>query len=99
MKRGEQKMAKEEQNKRWHNLVLEDRKVLKASGVSDVEGFDETKIYAMLEGLSFTILGKNLKVISFSAESGNLIVEGEIDSVSYSNALSRKAGFFERIFR
>ena len=98
-KGGDFGMQKEEQNKRWHNLVLEDRKVLKASGVSDVEGFDETKIYAMLEGLSFTIGGKNLKVISFSAESGNLVVEGEIDSVTYSNALSRKAGLFERIFR
>ena len=92
-------MPKEEQSKRWHNLVLEDRKILKATGIKDVEGFDETKVYAMLEGLSFTIGGKNLKVISFSAESGNLIVEGEIDSVVYSNALSRKAGLFERIFR
>jgi sporulation protein YabP len=92
-------MPKEEQSRRWHNLVLEDRKILKATGIKDVEGFDETKVYAMLEGLSFTIGGKNLKVVNFSAESGNLIVEGEIDSVVYSNALSRKAGLFERIFR
>jgi sporulation protein YabP len=92
-------MPKEEQSRRWHNLVLEDRKILKATGIKDVEGFDETKVYAMLEGLSFTIGGKNLKVVNFSAESGNLIVEGEIDSVAYSNALSRKAGLFERIFR
>ena len=92
-------MQKNEQGKRFHNLVLDDRKVLKATGVADVEGFDETKIYAMLENLSFTIGGKNLKVISFSSESGNLVVEGEIDSVTYSNALSRKAGLFARIFR
>ncbi|MBE6893726.1 MAG: sporulation protein [Oscillospiraceae bacterium] len=92
-------MQKNEQGKRFHNLVLDDRKVLKATGVADVEGFDETKIYAMLENLSFTIGGKNLKVVSFSAESGNLVVEGEIDSVTYSNALSRKAGLFARIFR
>lgn len=92
-------MQKTEQEKRNHNLVLENRKMLKATGVADVEGFDETKIYAMLENLSFTIGGKNLKVISFSAESGNLVVEGEIDSVTYSNALSRKAGLFARIFR
>ena len=92
-------MQKEESGKRWHNIVLEDRKVLKATGIKDVEGFDETKVYAMLEGLAFTIGGKNLKVISFSAESGNLVVEGEIDSVVYSKSLSRKAGFFERIFR
>ena len=80
-------MQKNEQGKRFHNLVLDDRKVLKATGVADVEGFDETKIYAMLENLSFTIGGKNLKVVSFSAESGNLVVEGEIDSVTYSNAI------------
>ena len=92
-------MAKEEQNKRWHNLVLEDRKVLKASGVSDVEGFDETKIYAMLDATAFTIGGKNLKVINFSSETGELRVEGEIDSVTYSPALSRKAGILARIFR
>ena len=92
-------MQKEEQPKREHNLVIEERKILKASGIADVEGFDETKIYAMLEGISFTIGGKNLKVKSFSAESGNLVVEGEIDSVIYSKSLSRKAGFFERIFR
>ena len=53
----------------------------------------------MLEDLAFTIGVKNLKVTSFSAESGNLVVEGEIDSVTYSNALSRKAGIFARIFK
>lgn len=92
-------MQKEEHLKKQHDLFVEERKILKASGVSDVEGFDETKIYAMLEGTAFTIGGKNLKVKSFSTESGDLVVEGEIDSVAYSNALSRKAGLFERIFR
>jgi len=53
----------------------------------------------MLEDMAFTIGGKNLKVVSFSSESGDLAVEGEIDSVSYSRALSRKSGIFARIFR
>ena len=92
-------MQKNEQINRPHNFVLEERKILKATGILDVEGFDETKIYAMLEGTSFTVCGKNLKVISFSAETGELRIEGEIDSVTYSTALSRKAGIFARIFR
>lgn len=92
-------MQKNENTKTEHDLILTDRKKLKATGVCDVEGFDESKIYAMLDGISFTITGKNLKVISFSAESGELTVEGEIDSIIYSNALSRKAGVFARIFR
>lgn len=84
---------------RPHNLSVENRKLLKATGVADVEGFDETKIVGMLDDMAFTIGGKSLKIISFSAESGNLQVEGEIDSVVYSNSLSRRAGFFARVFR
>ncbi|MBE6899357.1 MAG: hypothetical protein E7479_01650 [Ruminococcaceae bacterium] len=92
-------MQKNEQQKRKHDFSVEDRRLLKATGVIDVEGFDETKIYAMLEETAFTIGGKDLKVISFSAETGDLRIEGEIDSVTYSPALSRKAGIFARIFR
>jgi sporulation protein YabP len=92
-------MQKNEQQKTKHGFSVEDRKTLKASGVLDVEGFDETKIYAMLDATAFTIGGKNLKVINFSSETGELRVEGEIDSVTYSPALSRKAGILARIFR
>ena len=92
-------MQKNEQQKTKHGFSVEDRKIPKASGVLDVEGFDETKIYAMLDATAFTIGGKNLKVINFSSETGELRVEGEIDSVTYSPALSRKAGILARIFR
>ncbi len=92
-------MQKNEQQKKPHGLTLEDRKILRATGVADVEGFDDTKVFAMLDGTAFTIGGKNLKVVSFSAESGDLMVEGEIDLIEYSAALSRKAGIFARIFR
>ena len=93
-------MQKNEQiPKRPHNIVLEERKILKATGILDVEGFDDTKIYAMLDEASLTICGKKLKVISFSAESGELRLEGEIDSLDYSAAFSKKAGFFKKVFR
>ncbi|MBR5311034.1 MAG: sporulation protein [Oscillospiraceae bacterium] len=89
----------EPQEKKRHDIFIEGRKILKATGVSDVEGFDETKVYAMLEGTAFTVGGKGLKVISFSSETGDLRIEGEIDSINYTAALSRKAGIFSRIFR
>lgn len=92
-------MQKNEQQKKPHDFTVEERKKLRATGVLDVEEFDDTKVYAMVDGFSFIIGGKNLKVESFSAESGELSVEGEIDSVTYSAAFSKKAGFFARIFR
>ena len=98
-KKGGGKMQKNEVIKKRHDLVVEDRKVLKATGICDVEGFDETKVYAMLEDMAFTVCGKGLKVVNFSSESGELRIEGEIDSVTYTSALSRRAGIFARIFR
>ncbi len=92
-------MQKNEKQKTKHVFSVEERKVLEATGILDVEGFDETKIYAMLDETAFIIGGKNLKVINFSSETGELRVEGEIDSVTYSPALSRKAGILARIFR
>lgn len=92
-------MQKNEQQKNPHSVILEERKTLRVTGVVDVEEFDETRVCAMLEGSSFDICGKNLRVLGFSAESGELSVEGEIDSLSYSAPFSKKAGIIARIFR
>ena len=93
-------MQKNEQGeKRRHDLIIENRKILKSTGVLDVEGFDGTKVFAMLDGIAFTVGGKGLKVTNFSAESGDLRIEGEIDSVTYTADLSRRAGILSRIFR
>ena len=89
----------EQGEKRRHDLIVENRKILKATGVLDVEGFDGTKVFAMLDGIAFTVGGKGLKVTNFSAESGDLRIEGEIDSVTYTADLSRRAGILSRIFR
>ena len=83
-----------------HSFSLEkDRTILCAEGIKDVESFDDKTVFAMPEGLRMTVKGKDLKVTAFSAESGKLCIEGEIDSVTYAPALSRKAGFFAKIFR
>lgn len=92
-------MQKNERPEKPHTFSVEERKKLRATGVLDVEEFDDTKVYAMVDGFSFIIGGKNLKVESFSAESGELFVDGEIESVNYSTAFSKKSGFFARIFR
>ena len=82
-----------------HDLSLADRKKLKANGVKDVESFDDETVVAMLEERKMIIKGKGLKVESFSSESGDLCVEGEVDSIAYTTELSRKAGFFSRVLK
>ncbi|MGN0626352.1 MAG: YabP/YqfC family sporulation protein [Oscillospiraceae bacterium] len=92
-------MPQQEKREIPHSLILEKKEKLKATGVLDVEGFDENSVSAMLSDSMMTVKGRRLKVIGFSEESGELSVEGEIDSVSYQAKLSRKAGILARVFK
>ena len=93
-------MKKEEISGKPHTLRLEDdRKKLFATGVLDVEGFDEETVTLMLSERKMIIRGKELRVLDFSQESGDLALTGEVESVSYPMGISRKAGFFKKLLR
>lgn len=82
-----------------HNLILEDRKKLCVSGVSDVGGFDEQTVTAVTEMGELTVRGEGLHITKLSLETGELSVEGKIASLSYAEIMPEKGGFFSRVFR
>ncbi len=83
-----------------HNCILEDRRSLSVSGVTDVGGFDEETITASTEYGELTIQGTKLHITKLSLEIGELCIEGKINSLSYTdNAADRSASFFSRVFR
>ncbi|MBQ5823667.1 MAG: sporulation protein YabP [Clostridia bacterium] len=92
----EDKKALSEHN---HNIVLESRRRLTASSVKEVESFDENNIIAITSLGELVITGTGLHINSFSTDNGDLIVEGEITSLSYSDTVTASGGFFSRIFR
>ena len=71
------------QNKKYGNLILENRQKLTVSGINDVESFDGDKIVLLTNDGTLTITGQNMKVKKLSSESGEATVEGEIDGLSY----------------
>ncbi len=81
------------------NLVIESRRKLTASSVKEVDSFDEKNIVASTSLGELTISGNGLHINSFSTDNGELIVEGEISSISYSDNNIATGGFFSRIFR
>ena len=81
-----------------HQLVLTDRHQLTASGVSDVDSFDEMSIVARTPLGELTIRGHDLQIRRFSIESGDLSVEGHIDSIEYT-AEQVKRGRFGKLFK
>ena len=66
-----------------HNIILENRKSLSISGITDVDSFDERSICLYTEMGELTIQGRELHIDTMSVESGNMTITGDIWSLIY----------------
>ena len=78
-------MAAEEKKtaKTPHSLILENRKSLTATGVSNVDSFDEQTVVAYTDLGELVIKGNGLNINSLSIETGELTLTGEVSSMRY----------------
>ena len=84
------------------NLILENRRKLSVSGVLDVLSFDDQIVIIETELGLLTIKGETLRINKLSIDTSEVIVEGQIDSISYSSKeLNKKSneGFLGKIFK
>lgn len=83
------------------NLVLENREKLSISGVLDVLSFDDQVVIVETELGLLTVKGENLRINKLSLDTSEVVVEGEIYNLAYSeNDLEKKAGsFLNKIFK
>ena len=83
------------------NLILENRSKLNISGVLDVLSFDDQVVMVETELGLLTVKGQNLRINKLNIDTSEVIVEGEISYLSYSEANSNKSsgGFLGKIFK
>lgn len=83
------------------NLVLENREKLSISGVLDVLSFDDQVVIVETELGLLTVKGENLKINKLSIDTSEVVVEGEIYHLAYSeNDFNKKSnGIFSKIFK
>ena len=82
------------------NLILENRNKLSISGVNDVLSFDDQVVIIETELGLLTVKGENLKINKLSIDTSEVIVEGEINSLSYSeHQIKNEGGLFAKIFK
>ena len=74
------------------NLVLENREKLSISGVLDVLSFDDQVVVVETELGLLNIKGDNLRINKLSIDTSEVIVEGEIYSLNYSDKSPDKKG-------
>ena len=78
---------------RTHACRLENRNAASLTGVREVVSFDENQVVMDTDMGLLTIKGKDLHVSRLTVEKGEMEVEGQIDSLTYSsNEAYRKAG-------
>ena len=83
------------------NLILENRNKLSISGVKDVLSFDDQIVIMETELGLLSVKGDNLKINKLSIDTSEVIVEGEINTLSYSDHTKKEqeGGLFSKIFK
>ena len=83
------------------NLILENRGKLSISGVLDVLSFDDQVIMVETELGLLTIKGENLRITKLSIDTSEVIVEGNISYLAYSNKVveKNKGSIISKIFK
>lgn len=82
-----------------HLLNLSERRVLSVSGVQDVDSFDETTVVIYTEQGELTVKGTGLHINRLNIETGDLTLEGHVESLVYAEVHTRSGGFFGKLFR
>lgn len=83
------------------NLILENRGKLSISGVLDVLSFDDQIVILETELGLLNVKGENLRINKLSIDTSEVIVEGDIASMAYSEKDYDKKGgsFLGKIFK
>ena len=83
------------------NLILENRGKLSISGVLDVLSFDDQVVIVETELGLLTVKGENLRINKLSLDTSEVIVEGDISNLSYSDKEieKTKGNLISKIFK
>lgn len=81
-----------------HEIVLSDRKKLTMNGVRDVLSFDEYTVRLDTVCGELEICGEDLKVSTLDTNKGDIVLDGNIESVVYyDKAKNERRGFFGKL--
>lgn len=84
------------------NIILENRGKLSISGVLDVLSFDDQIVIVETELGLLTVKGENIRINKLSIDTSEVIIEGDISSLVYSdnkNTEKSKGNLISKIFK
>ena len=69
--------------KQAHSLILDNRKKLTLTGVTDVMGFDEQTVSLSTDCGTLIVKGENLHINKLNLDSKDVCIDGVINSLQY----------------
>ena len=84
------------------NIILENRNKLSISGVNDVLSFDDQIVILETDLGMLTVKGDDLRINKLSIDTSEVVVEGNIYNLSYSEKQAHKSTvgiFLGKIFK
>ena len=84
-------------NKKPSSLILENRKKLSVTGADDVSGFNEDTVSVNTSLGNLIVRGSSLHINRLNLDSGEVEVEGKIDSIQYIESKKSKS-VIQRLF-
>lgn len=87
-----------EQQAKRHNLTLDSRQQLTATGIRRVDFFSDELITAQTDLGQLNIKGEELHIESLNSDTGDMLVKGKVGAVSYTES-SPALSFFGRLFK
>lgn len=82
-----------------HRVVMEGRRSLTITGVTDIDSFDEQMVAVFTDVGELVARGSSLHIGKIDVESGELSLDGEIDSLEYTDNVSSRGNLWTRLFR
>jgi sporulation protein YabP len=88
------------ENEKQHSIEVANRKSILVKGIKTIDSFD-SKEFLIDTLLGFLhIKGNNLTLDKMDTNQGEIIIKGDVDSLSYvSSSNKEKEGFFKRLLK
>jgi sporulation protein YabP len=82
-----------------HNVIMESRKHITVTGVVDIDSFDEQTVTVFTDLGELCIKGRELHINKIDVETGDLVMEGAVESLAYTENLPQRSGLLAKLFR
>lgn len=87
-------------NEKLCNIIIENRKKVSVSGVEDVDSFDDETVVLITTLGTLVIRGGGFHINRLNVETGELIIEGDVDNCTFDDrASSKRESIWTKMFK